>query len=66
MSDDYRARMLASIPPEVLFVRGRRKRIGHLSRWCEQRRFRPTLAELEGERERRRTIDKETKHVRNE
>ena len=54
---EWRANMLASIPPEVLWVRGRRKRIGALAEWCERRGFRPTLAEIEGERARRRALD---------
>lgn len=53
----WRERMLASIPPEVLWVRGRSKRVGALAAWCEARRFRPTLAELEEERARRRSAD---------
>lgn len=59
MTDDgiYRQRMLASIPPEVLWVRGRHKRVGALAQWCHDRAFRPTLAEIDGERQRRRAID---------
>lgn len=55
-SNAWRQTMLASIPPEVLWVRGRRKRVGALARWCEQRDFRPSLAEVEGERQRRRAL----------
>lgn len=68
MTPADREQLLASIPPEVLFTRGafgrtRPDRAGALARWCEARGFRPTLAQIEGERERRRTADRDRREV---
>ena len=58
-----KARLLAAIPPEVLWVRGRHKRLGALARWCADHNFHPTLADIENERARRRAaIQKKEKN----
>ena len=48
--EDWRARRLAAIPNDLLTGSGRRR----LARWLEARGYRPTLIELETERQRRR------------
>lgn len=50
---------LAQIPPEYLWLKARTdpsraKRVRKLAKWCDAHGIRPTFAELEAERDRRR------------
>ena len=59
--NDEKTRLLAAIPPEILWVRGRHKRLGALARWCAEHNFHPTLADIEDERARRRAATQKEK-----
>lgn len=45
---------LAEIPDVLIFARHRRVLVRQLHSWCEARGIRPTFADLEAERQRRR------------